>query len=316
VIKNLKNSVKSKILLFGEYAIMFNAKALSIPYEEYGGELSFRPKILKGEAVKNSNISLKEYLRHLADLNSNNELLCKLDLEKLDLDINNGLVFDSTIPQGFGLGSSGALIAAIYDRYCIDKIDNVKKLSKSEMKTLKAVFANLESYFHGNSSGLDPLISYLRRAVLVSGKEDLDSVNYPEFSGDKGGIFLLNTGQVGETQPLVKLFLDNCQHENYFKMVKEEFVEHNNQCIEAFLNKDLKGLFKSMKSLSKFALQNLSPMIPKEFRFIWKNGLKTDSYYLKLCGSGGGGFILGFAEDISKAKKELKNYNIKVIKEF
>ena len=36
----------------------------------------------------------------------------------------------------------------------------------------------------------------------------------------------------------------------------------------------------------------------------------------KLCGSGGGGYILGFAEDIELAKNKLSTYQLDVIHRF
>jgi mevalonate kinase len=41
-------------------------------------------------------------------------------------------------------------------------------------------------------------------------------------------------------------------------------------------------------------LNNFKPMIPEQFHAIWQKGIDTNDYYLKLCGSGGGGYILGF----------------------
>jgi mevalonate kinase len=40
-------------------------------------------------------------------------------------------------------------------------------------------------------------------------------------------------------------------------------------------------------------------MIPEQFHAIWQNGIDTNDY---LCGSGGGGYILGFTEDLERAK--------------
>ena len=57
-------------------------------------------------------------------------------------------------------------------------------------------------------------------------------------------------------------------------------------------------------------------MIPQQFHQLWKNGIKTNDYYLKLCGSGGGGYILGFTEDIEKAKKTLSDYKLEVVYNF
>jgi mevalonate kinase len=47
-------------------------------------------------------------------------------------------------------------------------------------------------------------------------------------------------------------------------------------------------------------------MIPEQFHAIWQNGIDTNDYYLKLCGSGGG-YILGFTEDLERAKLSLKD---------
>jgi len=54
-------------------------------------------------------------------------------------------------------------------------------------------------------------------------------------------------------------------------------------------------------------------MIPAAFIDVWKAGLETDDYYLKLCGSGGGGFLLGFAENLDKAHELFKQRNIEII---
>ncbi|MBT7242136.1 MAG: mevalonate kinase, partial [Flavobacteriaceae bacterium] len=46
---------------------------------------------------------------------------------------------------------------------------------------------------------------------------------------------------------------------------------------------------------------------------LWKKGIETNTYYLKLCGSGGGGYMLGFTEDIVKAKQALKDYKLEIV---
>jgi len=68
--------------------------------------------------------------------------------------------------------------------------------------------------------------------------------------------------------------------------------------------------------LSKVVLDHFKPMIPTEFHELWREGLKTNDYYLKLCGSGGGGYILGFAPDLEKAQKALKDYHLEVVYNF
>ncbi len=58
----------------------------------------------------------------------------------------------------------------------------------------------MESYFHGKSSGMDPLICYMNHPMLIQSKDDIDPVGIPSPNEvGKGAIFLINTGEVGET---------------------------------------------------------------------------------------------------------------------
>ena len=57
-------------------------------------------------------------------------------------------------------------------------------------------------------------------------------------------------------------------------------------------------------------------MIPDNFKKLWKEGIDSNSYYLKLCGSGGGGFILGFTENLEQAEAKLKGQQLQVIYKF
>ena len=40
------------------------------------------------------------------------------------------MYFDSSIPKGYGVGSSGALVASIYDKYAFNKITVLENLTK------------------------------------------------------------------------------------------------------------------------------------------------------------------------------------------
>ena len=307
----------SKILLFGEYSLIHDSMALSIPFDGFKGDLTFEPKILLGEKAKESNKHLAEYAEFLRSKIESGEFPFEFNIELFEEDIKNGIVFDSNIPQGFGVGSSGALIAVLYANYAKDPISNEKDNTEKEMATLKSQFAYMESYFHGVSSGMDPLICYLNKPVLLEGKQNLNSVGLPEFKeNSKRAIFLIDTGKPGKTQPLVSLFLEKCKEEGYIKSIKEELIPFNNSCIKSFLKGEAKEMFASLKELSHYLLANLNPMIPEQFHAIWEKGIQTGAYYLKLCGSGGGGFILGFTEDIEKAKNELKDYSLKVVHQF
>ena len=305
----------SKILLFGEYGIIQDSMGLSIPYNDYNGKFLYANEQSKETEKSNKQLSL--FLDHLLELQTINTLPCHLNLLKFKEEINSGIHFDSSIPQGFGIGSSGAIVAAVYDRYCEqNKISSSKELSNHEILELKKVFGSLEAYYHGTSSGLDPLICYLNLPVLIKSKTELGTVGIPSSNKGKGAVFLLNTGEVGNTQPLVQHFLERCKEDGFRKMLKEKFKKYNDASINAFLNNEGKSLLKNVKSLSKVLLEHFQPMIPKLYRKLWKEGIDSNAYYLKLCGSGGGGFILGFTENLDIAKKKLSDYQLDVIHRF
>ncbi|SDB65672.1 mevalonate kinase [Flavobacteriaceae bacterium MAR_2010_188] len=302
----------SKILLFGEYGIIKDSKGLSIPYNFYNGALKVDDN--PSEKAIKSNENLRRFIAYLKDLKTD---LVSFDIEKLEQDVNAGMYFDSSIPQGYGVGSSGALVAAIYDHYAQNKITVLENLTRDKLLKLKTIFSEMESFFHGKSSGLDPLNSYLSIPILINSKDNIEATGIPsQKNSGKGAVFLLDSGITGETAPMVSIFMENMKHEGFRSMLKNQFIKHTDACVDDFLTGDIKSLFKNTKQLSKVVLNHFKPMIPVQFHELWKNGLDTNDYYLKLCGSGGGGYILGFTEDIEKAKNSLKDYNLEVVYNF
>ena len=237
-------------------------------------------------------------------------------LDELKRDLDKGMYFDSSIPQGYGVGSSGALVAAIYDKYANDKITVLENLTREKLLKLKEIFSKMESFFHGKSSGLDPLNSYLSLPILINSKDNLEATGIPSQKEGKGAVFLLDSQQIGETEPMVSIFMNKMKNEGFRKMINEDFAKHTDACIDDFLHGNIKSLFGNVKQLSKVVLTNFKPMIPKAFHKLWQQGLDTNAYYLKLCGSGGGGYILGFTEDYQKAKSILKDYKLELVYRF
>ena len=302
----------SKILLFGEYGIIKDSKGLSIPYNFFKGALKVSEN--PSEEAKKSNQSLKRFADYLQSIDTN---LVLFDIDALNKDVDAGMYFDSSIPQGYGVGSSGALVASIYDKYAHNKITVLENLTREKLLQLKAIFSEMESFFHGKSSGLDPLNSYLSIPILINSKDNIEATGIPSQKPEgKGAVFLLDSGVVGETAPMVSIFMDNMKQEGFRSMLKDQFIKHTDACVEDFLKGDVKSLFKNTKQLSKVVLNHFKPMIPKQFHELWKKGIETNEYYLKLCGSGGGGYILGFTQDIDKAKQSLSSYKLEVVYNF
>ena len=318
VLKKFKSSILkgplffAKILLFGEYGIIIGSKGLSIPFFFFGGRLRLTEE--ENETTRASNQSLCEYTKYLAGLS---EDLLRLDWEALKADLDRKLYFDSNIPQGYGVGSSGALVAAFYDRYALEKTYSKDDLTSQKLTHLKNIFATMESHFHGQSSGLDPLNSYLSLPLLIHSKDNIEFTGILEQNpSGEGAVFLIDTGSRGVTAPMVSLFMEYMKEEGFRKMMNYEFTQITDLCIENFLKSNLKSLFENMKSLSTLVLRNFKPMIPFQFHGLWKKGLETNAYYLKLCGSGGGGYLMGFTPDLITAKKLMQGYQIEVVHYF
>jgi mevalonate kinase len=305
----------SKILLFGEYGIIKDSKGLAIPYNFYNGALKIDENPSE-EAVK-SNASLKKFATYLQELQEEQPKLVTFNINALKADVDGGMYFDSSIPQGYGVGSSGALVAAIYDKYALNKITVLENLTREKLLQLKGIFSQMEAFFHGKSSGLDPLNSYLSLPILINSQDNIEATGIPtQSTNGKGAVFLLDSGLVGETAPMVSIFMEKLKEEGFRKMLKSQFIKYTDACVENFLKGDVKSLFTNTKELSKVVLSNFKPMIPEQFHQIWQRGIDTNDYYLKLCGSGGGGYILGFTEDLEKAKVSLKDYKLEVVYQF
>ncbi|MDG2368763.1 MAG: mevalonate kinase [Flavobacteriaceae bacterium] len=302
----------SKILLFGEYGIIKNSKGLSIPYNSFKGGLKIGD--INSKIVDQSNRSLQIFRDFLSNIDSS---IVVFDLKKMNKDLSNGMYFDSTIPQGYGVGSSGALVAAFYDRYAINKFTVLENLTRDKILQLKSIFSSMESFFHGKSSGLDPLNSYLSLPILIHSKDKIETTGIPlQSSNGKGAVFLIDSGESSETAPMVDIFFKSMKNTNYSRVIREDFIRITDSCVDNFLAGDFKSLFFDIKNLSKVVLENFKPMIPQNFHKIWAKGIESNDYFLKLCGSGGGGYILGFSQDFEKAKSALKGYKLQVVYNF
>lgn len=271
----------SKILLFGEYTVLHGSDGLLIPFAKYSGSFAIMKDDEDNDSTKiGSNKTLQRLLDHLQHIFSSKSF----DLERFRNEIANGLYFSSSIPIGYGAGSSGALTAAIYRRYFKNQNLSINDLRKN--------LAAIESFFHGSSSGLDPLVSYLNTALHVRGNE----VNRVSLNPSPFNMFIIDSGISRSTGELVKIFNHKCQDPGYLKLFTNEIKPINNQAIKHFIEGDTEIFFKKLKILSGLQLYHFNEMILPQYQTLWKTGLESNDFYLKLCGAGGGGYYLGFAK--------------------
>ena len=306
----------AKILLFGEYSILCNSMGLTIPYSHYKGELSFinEDKYTDYNFAVRSNKLLGEFHTWLTNEGFHKEFSSLLRLELLADDIQQGLYFESTIPQGYGIGSSGALVAAIYAWYATHRIQSTHRITKNQIQELLSLFSYMEDFFHGQSSGIDPLNSYIKHPLLIRSRKDISIVGIPRDDQNKSGaIFLIDSGKPGQTGPLVNHFLAELNQPDFANDIIKKLIPVNDNCINAIIKGESDVLFANLRLLSEFALTHFKRMIPENIQHIWRQGLETDNFYLKLCGSGGGGYLLGFTTDYEKALAQVADLKFEII---
>jgi mevalonate kinase len=308
----------SKVLMFGEYSIMHNSMALTIPYDKFSGQFAFKQSPEQNQYAINSNKGLRDYCDHMLESHMDEDFLMAVSHFKKELD--RGLFFESNIPQGFGLGSSGALVAAIFLRYLHkagDFKDDLKNLTKEKIVSLKKHLGGLEGYFHGSSSGIDPLSILINEPLLLKSSNDIIPVKLPVSNANgKNVVFLLNTGLERNTSALVKKFNKECEKKDFKNKLNTDLIQITNSSIDHFLNADTTNLYRDLNNLVNFQLDEMNFLIPKEYEQMVANGVNNGDYFLKVCGSGGGGFMLGFTENWEETQKALKGQNLEVVYRF
>ncbi len=266
----------AKVLLFGEYTLFQGSGALVIPYPVLGAYWINKdvppPYDLAGLA------------KHLAQAFTADEL----NTAAFGSDVRQGWWLESTIPAGYGLGSSGAVCAAILDRY------GTAETKQASLSALQSFFARMESYFHGSSSGIDPLVSYVDRPLWLDSTGGFSIVALPTLPDHT--FFLLDTGQPRETLPLVHFFKEQWQHTSFRQIAITDWVQPTQRAIATCLQGDAADVWAAFTDISTYQLAHLPPMIPAALRPVWQKSLAEDRFRLKLCGAGGGGFMLGLAK--------------------
>ncbi len=295
-----KKYFHSKLLLFGEQIINRGATGLAIPTDHFTGYFDFI-KEEWNEAAVSSNRAIQGLAEHII---YDDELAPLYDTNALLTDLEHGLYFHSDIPQGYGLGSSGALVAAICTSY------RHKPINKKDHAALKHELAKIECYFHGKSSGLDPLVCFLSRSVLIEKGEVTEIFDLEKKEASYFKVFLLNTNKPRKTEQYVKLFLKKCQDPKFDEMLNESLIKANDMCIRSFLDPGYRTFWKSLKLISQIQYDHLPEFTPEHFKPLWKQGLVNNEFYLKLCGAGGGGFILGFCKKDFDIKSVLHQYEV------
>ncbi|UKN02490.1 mevalonate kinase [Paracrocinitomix mangrovi] len=308
----------SKVLLFGEYSLLYDSMALTMPFDKFSGQFSYADTAIDAIQAAKSNQGLRKFCTHILDNHTDEQF--KLNVQKFKTELDKGLFFESNIPQGFGLGSSGALVAAIFLRY-LDKAgdfkDELKVLTKEKIKHLKATLGGLEGYFHGTSSGIDPLSILINEPLLVKSNFEIVPVKVPTYKPEgKHVVFLLNTGLSRNTDKLVGQFKASASTAEFKNKLECQLTPYTNDGINNFLNANTDELYLNLYNLVKFQHGEMNYLIPEKYLDTVSNGLDSGDYFLKICGAGGGGYMLGFTQNWESTQEQLQGEDLEVLYRF
>ena len=285
------NLIYSKIILFGEYSMILDSKALMFPFRRFFAQWRYgNDKV--ADSSRKSILSLVEYLENDAELR---ELI---DTKTIKYDLGQGLYLFSNIPSGYGLGSSGALVAALWQRYATK--------TKEDFLELKRVFGRMESFFHGSSSGIDPLQCYIGKPFVIN--SDGLHVLPDDFINSGIEIGLIDTKAKSETGPLVRHFREMLGNAAYKNSFESEYLPCLNRCMET-ISQGGNAFFDCLNRLTVLQNELFEPMITLDTRHLFDT--QYDFHFgVKILGSGGGGFVLCFTDDKKMASNLLSGFDI------
>lgn len=269
-----------KVILFGEHTIIENGQALVWPLKSISGRLLIDDKV-----DTSSNNHLLKFFNYLSSVQLPEGV--KLDLDQFKNEIDDGLRLASNAPQGYGAGSSGILTSALFSKY-------YKGQQRLSMPQLKKVLAEMEGYFHGQSSGIDPLISFFNQPLLFN--ENTISLIDAEPEKLLSRFYLIDTNKSRSSGPQVKWVRERLRDPG-FKKAFTQMCHAVLPLMETFLADDATTFERKLKQLSQLQWQWLKPLIPEPLIEMWQYGLVTDQYYMKLCGAGGGGYMLIYKKE-------------------
>ena len=205
------------------------------------------------------------------------------------------------------MGSSGALCAAVYGRY--GKNPEIENLSSLHDK-----FIQMESFFHGKSSGFDPLTIFLQKSILLdkNGKAIMGGIS-PQKNDGKLDIMLINSGIPRPKNPYVQQFLYRFAPEGKLTKQADRFIDLTDRCIDSYYRDPVTEIWQNVSKLSAFQIAQMVHLIPEKLHPLWKEGLQSGLFALKLCGSGGGGYFTCFTQDKVAVSDFFSNHNIQMV---
>ena len=103
------------------------------------------------------------------------------------------------------------------------------------------------------------------------------------------------------------------EHASFLQSAIQQLTKINRAAISSYIADDRIALFGQFDSISKIQYDFFGEMIPDHFREIWKTGLDSNKFRIKLCGAGGGGVLMGIMKDHNWFPDELTGFRTSFI---
>lgn len=282
----------SKLLLFGEYTVLTGSKSLAIPFDNFDLRIA--------QNGKNNFEGIVEDFFHFLSEQDFSPFSIRFRASSYRNFFEKGYFLQSNIPIGYGLGSSGAVTAAVYELFF------EKSPASPSLKEMKMLLASIENFFHGQSSGMDPLIIFLDEALISHPDRSIERFSFnPAVFGEQQ-VALIDSGTGRSTSKYVNIFRKKLEDIPYRDGYIRELTRVNNRIIEGISSQRyFPELFELLKEISSIQFNAFSEMIPAAtIRDIWKTTLSNDKHAVKLCGAGGGGFFFLFSYDLQAIQSQ------------
>ncbi len=220
----IQASASGKIILSGEYAVLFDKKGIALPSAQ-----NITCSLTKHEKNRTLTLSMKNIGLPKGWWHYAQSILQKL--KKKIGETKGVLVINNQLPLGKGMGSSTAMIIAL--TRCIGKAVNLSE------DVIKNIALSIENELNTGHSGLDFAVIWEEKPILFqkNTEPELVSLPYKEFNAMK----LIDTGMPEQsTKQLIQwvkklvLELKSIKRENAIYTPKEA-IECIGECTERML---------------------------------------------------------------------------------
>ena len=299
-IRNFKFSAPGKIILFGEHAVVYGYTAISTAISkrmyakcEYFPTLQSEVNIKFQDKIVNFNPN--------KSLPNNSKLVHQMIYSSLKNCFNNkhhtlNVEIIEEFPSGNGLGSSASLCSII--SAISDKIKG-KEFNKDSIFNQSK---ELEKFFHGNSSGIDPATVVYGKGIKMNQK-NISLINFPSIP-----LLIVDTGKIHETSKAVNHVKNLI---NKFPTIYKPIISTLGNISDIFLNLNLNDQINSLKYLfptSNYLLNSLG-LNCFESDLITQICLKNN-LFTKISGAGMGGIMLITGNNLNEKKNLFKKFNV------